>query len=339
MKDQSETIPALPDFLEVRRQNLTFDLAFATWQGPFDVWQRECLKLWRSTLPPTDPAPELIKKSGDRITLKFATGAETSGCLKRPPNTPAPYPAILLLHDHGGYFELGWEKLFANPKSRDYQKTFYGGRSPAEVFLEQGFAVMCVDALGWGSRYQGGYSQQQALAANAMGLGWSLAGLVASEDIQAAQWLACQPDIDANRIGAFGFSFGALRAWQLAALSPLIKTAASLSWMAERQALMAPDAPLLRGQSAYYFLHPFISNRLDFPDMAGLAAKKPLFFRSGEGDRHMPVDSVTSAWNKITGICTEANGPVPDVRLHDKAHTCPEECLHEAASFFKTHLI
>lgn len=315
---------------------MPLDLEFDRRRESFAEWREVLLGLWNAGLPPCQDIPEGELSEG-RVRLRFATGATADGRLELPLGNP-PFPAVLLLHDHGGTFELGWKKLFDLEESRHDLERHYAGQSPATAFLEAGFAVLCLDAIGWGARQAGGYDQQQALAANAMGLGWSLAGLVAGEDVQAAAWLAERPEIDAGRVGAFGFSFGGFRAWQVAALSPQIRAAASASWMARRVDLMRPGAPLLRGQSAYCFLHPNLAARADFPDLAGLAAGKAMFFRSGKGDPHMPEASVLRAWEKVDAICRAAGGPQPDTGLHDHAHTCPAETLAEAVEFLHSRL-
>lgn len=328
--------PALPAFLERRRQALPMSLAFAAARGPFRVWEERLRTLWRAELPDCDaPAEGLC--DGTRVTLAFSTGAEAEGVFLCP-HGPGPHPAILLLHEHGGSFETGWEKLCDLPASQETRARLYEGRAPAQAFLEAGFAVLCLDAPGWGRRWQGGGEAQQALASNALGLGWSLAGLVAAEDVQAALWLAGQPGIDAARIGAFGFSWGGFRAWQVAALCAQVRAHASLSWMACRADLMRPGAPLLRGQSAFWMLHPGLAHHADFPDLAGLCGAKPQFYRSGRGDPHMPEDSVARAWDRLAAIAAAAGGPAPDTGFHDRAHTCPAATLDAAVAFLTRSL-
>lgn len=326
----------LPPFLAARRDALPMDLAFASARGPYSVWADRLMRAWQAGLPPMGGAAK-GKRDGTDVSLTFATGATASGRFVLPKGK-GPFPAVLLLHDHGGAFDQGWQKLFDDPASMETRARHYDGAAPATAFLEAGFAVLCLDALGWGARQTGGYEGQQALAANALGLGWTLAGLVAGEDAQAAAWLAKQPEIDPTRIGAFGFSFGGFRAWQVAALSPHIAAHASLSWMACRADLMQPNAPLLAGQSAFYMLHPTIAARADFPDLAGLCGQKPQFYRSGRGDRHMPEASTHRAWTQIARIAKAAGVPAPDTAMHDAGHTCPRASLDEAITFLSRHL-
>ncbi len=72
----------------------------------------------------------------------------------------------------------------------------------APNLVRRGYCVMCVDAIGWGSRQGNGYASQQALAANLMQVGTSLAAVVAREDVQAAAYLMAHPQVDATRVAA-----------------------------------------------------------------------------------------------------------------------------------------
>lgn len=324
----------LPAFLEARRRSLANRQNSGTADGDTTRTKDALRAHWLAMLPPHH-GPIGAKVDGERVTLRLSTGAEAEGSLRLPPGS-GPHKAVLLLHDHGGAFELGWKKLFARAESAAGLARHYGGVAPAEVLLSRGFAVLCLDALGWGGRQTGGYLAQQALAANAMHLGWSLAGIVAAEDLAAARWLAGHPAIDPGRIGAFGFSFGGFRAWQVLALSEHVAAAASISWMARRTGLMRDGAPLLAGQSAFYMLHPGIG--ADYPEMAGLAAPKPLFLRSGVADRHLPADAVEAAWHDLDAIWRAAAAAPPDHAFHPDGHICPPALQAEAADFLAAAL-
>lgn len=334
MKTPSDPVPQLPGFLEARRTQMAYGLGFGHWQGDFAAWRTTLANLWHANLPPMAGLPD-AQASGSIVTLTFATGAVAQGIFYLPPG-PGPHPAVLLLHDHGGEFTKGWRKMTA--AGGESPAPHYCGVAPFDMLADAGFAVLCMDALGWGARQTGGYGAQQALAANAMHLGWSLAGLVAAEDVQAAAWLSAHPAIDPRRVGAFGFSYGGFRSWQVAALSPHIAAAASISWLARRAELMSADAPLLRGQSAFYMLHPALGGMADFPDMAGLAAGKTLMFLSGLEDRHMPVGAVQNGWDDLGRICAAARAPLHDSGFFPGGHICDGGVQAEAADFLSAAL-
>ncbi|WOI57769.1 hypothetical protein [Palleronia sp. LCG004] len=297
-------IDRLPDFLEIRRRG---------WTGP-----PADLSAWRATLPPHDGLPE-VRRRGIRVAFRFATGARATGVFLR---GERPGPAILALHEHGGDFVRGWGKL-ARPSAH------YHGLAPLRAIRAAGLSVLCLDAVGFGARWSGGYEAQQALAAGAMGLGWSLAGITAAEDMQAARWLASLDGV--TSVGAFGFSFGGFRAWQVLALSKAVSAAASIGWMACRADMLAAGSPFLRGQSAFHFLHPGIA--ADYPDLAAAAAPKPLFLRVGRGDRHMPEASAARAFARIASL-----HPTVDAGFHDERHTCPRDVLTASIDFLRDRL-
>lgn len=252
--------------------------------------------------------------SANRLRLSFSNGGEAEAFLLLP-HRQAPMPALLMLHDHGATFDIGKEKMVPPPTSdvkeeaaRAWVDQFYGGRFPAEEAARRGYVVLSVDALGWASRRGNGYEAQQALAANLMQFGVSLASVVAMEDVAAARFLADLPQVDRGRVASFGFSFGGFRAWQVAALSSDISGFCAASWMGTLGGLMQPGGNQLRGQSAFYMLHPQIAGKLDYPDFAGLAAPKPGYFLSGDEDRHFPPPVVADAYARLRELWTAADG-------------------------------
>lgn len=314
---------AMLPFLATRREEMVYNLAL---REPFAEWQAEALAAWQAALPP----------DGDCTfdgTFRYSTGGQGDGVLLLPEGD-GPHPAVLLLHDHGGEFRIGWQKMVASPEGEAHVQRHYGGRFLANWLRDQGYAVLVTDALGWGSRYAGGYDQQQALAAQAMQLGWSLAGIVAAEDVQAAKWLAHHPKIDPTRIAAFGFSFGGYRAWQVAALSPHINATVALSWMARRKGLLVDGNNMLKGQSAFYMLHPTLTARMDFPDMAAVGATRPMFLRTGDNDRHFPFAAANAAHDDLRRMWRSTL----DIGFFTGEHHCGL-ALQDEAALFLNHTI
>jgi dienelactone hydrolase len=262
------------------------------------------------------------------------------------PAGAGPHPAVLLLHDHGSAFRIGKEKVVTpwdDPAraalATDWQARLYDGASLGHMLLARGFAVLAADALGWGSRKGNGYATQQALAANMMQFGLSLAGVVAAEDGQMARWLARHPAIDAGRVAVMGFSFGGYRAWQAAALCPEIAAGVAIGWMARRPDLMRPGNNQLRGQSAFYMLHPGLGGTMDHSDIAGLAAPKPMQFLSGTHDPHFPAAAARAAFGDLQRIWRAAGAAQAlDTALVDAAHVFTAGQQARASAFLERHL-
>ncbi|WP_276617451.1 dienelactone hydrolase family protein [Qingshengfaniella alkalisoli] len=311
-------------------------LGFRNRRDDARFWRKQVQYAYLAAIPPCSRAANSVDRSAldperQRLKLRFESGAE-SDALFIFPTSDKPLPAVLMLHDHGGEFDIGWQKMSADSAGRHWVDRYYGGVFAADRLAAQGFAVLVVDAFGWGSRYAGGFEAQQANAANAMQLGWSLAGIVASEDVQAARWLAQQDGVDPNRVASWGFSFGAFRAWQVAALCPDIKASVSIAWMARRHGLMLEGNKLLLGQSYFYMLHPSLTGALDFPDMAGAGAGKPLFMRCGDADPLFPAQSVVGAYQDLSDIWADFDAKV-DCTLFTGGHECSPDVQDQAARF------
>lgn len=65
-------------------------------------------------------------------------------------------PAVIVLHDHGGFKYFGKEKITAIPNEppilREFKMECYGGKSWATELAKRGFAVLVPDAFLFGSR-------------------------------------------------------------------------------------------------------------------------------------------------------------------------------------------
>lgn len=200
--------------------------------------------------------------------------------------------------------------------ARRWADKYFSGNFIADDLAKAGFVVLAADTLGFGERgsmsdpavqaagQQGlgatmHYTEQQQLAANLLARGHSLAGFVALEDLQLAAFLASQPEVKPKHISALGFSMGAYRVWQLAALSPHISSGIGIGWFANIADLTAQGSNLSKGQSSFYLLHPGLLQQLDVADIAALAAPKPLLILAGAEDPLIPSASVQAAFTQL----------------------------------------
>ncbi|MET9811410.1 dienelactone hydrolase family protein [Streptomyces sp. NPDC006355] len=315
----------LPEFHPALKDALTFPLAwgrspvrdFRAWRRAARATVEEHLLVERQDSTPY--APEFGDRSpGDGFTRESVTVSLTRyervrGVLLTP-HGRGPFPAVLLLHDHGARFDIGKEKLVRPwydetrlASARTWADKYFSGRFVGDELARRGYVVLSLDALGWGDRGPLAYEQQQALASTFYNLGSSLAGLMAREDERAAAFLAGLDRVDARRVAAVGFSMGAYRAWQTAALSDHIAAAASVCWMTGLKEMMVPGNNTLRGQSAYYMLHPGLARHLDIPDVASIAAPRPMLFFHGGLDPLFPAEGVRVAYDKLRAVWRARN--------------------------------
>lgn len=305
----------LDESLAARQQAYAPRLA---WR-PEAAWRAEALAVARRLIlqPGDDGSPfetrRLAREDRDdhvaeRLALRMSDGSHAEALWLRP-KTPGPWPAVLLLHDHGARFDLGAAKLI-RPLAGDatlgaaeaWAARYFAGRFVGEALVRCGHAVLAVDALGWGSRSRPGFGRddQQALAAHLMQLGAHWAGLIASDDLRSLRWLREQVDVDRRRLAVFGFSMGAFRAWQLAALDEGVRACIAAHWMAPRRdGLLRPGEHSLLGQSAFAMLHPGLAAELDHPDVAALIAPRPLLLLASPEDALFPFDAVQRARTQL----------------------------------------
>ncbi|MFC7534349.1 dienelactone hydrolase family protein [Actinoplanes sp. GCM10030250] len=295
----SVTAANLPVFAERLKAELDFPLAWPG-HGSFGGWKRRArAKVLESLLQPADRTPFDVQVIDEqpgpgyrRQQLLFnVTRHSRVRATMLVPDGPGPFPAALLLHDHGAKYDIGKEKLIEpwydetrRASAAAWSERYFSGRFPGHELATRGYAVLAVDALGWGDRGGLTYEGQQALASNMFNLGSSLAGLMALEDVRAAAMLAARPEVDRRRVAAVGFSMGGYRAWQVAALSDHIAATVSVCWMTGLREMMVPGNNTLRGQSAFYMVHPGLFRHLDIPDIASIAAPRPMMVINGETD-------------------------------------------------------
>jgi len=308
----------MPAFFEAIKAKLDFKLAWTPQVKDLAAWRQAGRdKMWELSLqsPDTTPFNALVLEEQDRGSylarkIVFNITAESRvQALLLVPKGSGPFPAALMLHDHGSKFDIGKEKLVQTwnndarlESSKAWAKKFFSERFPGDELAKRGYVVLATDALGWGDRAALTFETQQAVAANSFNIGTSLAGIMALEDTRAAEFLAAQPGVDKKKVAAIGFSMGAFRAWQAAALSDAVTASIAVNWMATTQGLMVPGNNQLKGASAWNMLHPGMLRYLDFPDVASLAAPKPMLFFAGEKDGLFPVDAVNASFDKMRKV-------------------------------------
>ncbi len=310
----------LPVFYDKLASRMDYPLSWLQGgHGDFAAWRQkararvvECLL----TPPPAAPfEPKIIAEQdrGNYVARKVVfnlTGDSRVLAFLLVPKSAGPHPAVLLLHDHGAKFDIGKEKViepWAEPpekieSARKWVTQCYGGRFIGDELARRGYLCFATDMLNWSDRGGGGYDNQQALAANLFQLGASWAGLIAHEDLRAAEFLATRPEVDGKRVAAMGLSVGGFRTWQIAALSDRIAAGVSVCWMATRKGLMMPGNNQTGGQSAFTMIHSGLADQLDYPDVASIACPKPMMFICGKRDKLFPVESIEAAFARMQKV-------------------------------------
>jgi dienelactone hydrolase len=358
--------PAIPDaqvgtlypFVRKTADRFTFELSFL--QERFrdvEAWKREARAKVRSLLqydpPPCDPKPEILERvdRGDYIREKllFNTTPDirVPAYLLLPKGERRRRPAIVALHDHGGFFVWGKEKIVAtdaeHPALAEFKQQSYAGRSFADDLARRGYVVIAIDMFYWGERrmllpedppswrdrermsaeevraFNRRASDNTWLAAVGLfeaGITWS--GVMFMDDIRTIDYLVTRPEVDPERIGCCGLSVGGFRSAHLAGLDPRVKAAIVVGWMSTYGDMLPSHLTSIGPMKVV----PGLYKSMDLPDVVSMTAPGGLMVIHGTRDRLFPAEGVSAAYDKIAKVYTKAG--VPD-RFQGVTYDGPHE--------------
>lgn len=326
----------------------------------FRAWRREARQTLIDSLGEPPPraafAPQILATEdrgsyvAHRVSLALNGWERVLGYLLVPKGA-GPFPGAVALHDHGAHFSIGKEKVVrpfdvGPDRTADAQAWVtgaYDGVWIGDALAARGWVVFATDALFWGDRGSPGgstYEDQQALAANLLHLGMSWAGVMLWDDLRSAEFLQSRPEVDPERIAAIGLSVGGYRTWNLAAATDIVRAGAAICWLGDTQGLTAPGNNQTRGQSSYSMLQPLIRNRLDYPDVAGIACPKPMLFFNGTEDPLFPVATVERSVAGLRRIWDDQDaGDRLETRLWPVPHRFDNDMQQAAFEFLERHLM
>lgn len=351
----------MPIYYEKMKAQLTWPLAWRHCSDmSFDDWRVKARQRLDSCLLPVPSASVTYdmqvvaseKREGYRalkIVFNLTEWSRVPAYLLIPEGK-GPFPAIVMLHDHGAHFTIGKEKMIrpfgiSQEMKQDADKwvmKYYDGQYVGDYYATHGYVVLAIDALYWNERGRKegvDYDGQQALAANLMQMGMNWAGVITYDDVRSVEFLASLPQVDRERIGALGFSMGAHRAWMLAALTDVVKVGVAVCWMNTTDYLMTLTNNQNRGGSAYAMLVPGLRLWMDYPDVASIACPKPMLFFNGSHDKLFPLDGTKDAYRILREVWESQNaGDRLVTKLWDSAHFFSKAMQEEILEFFRKHL-
>lgn len=303
--------------------------------------------------PRVAPRSEVIRRTdrGDHVQedLTFQTTADVRvpATVLIPKAARLPAPGIVVLHDHGGMYAWGCEKVVEGEDEhsvlREFKQQFYGGKSIATELARRGNVVITIDMFYWGQRrmlldddppsyrdprtmtkeeiaaFNRRAGQNEPLVARSLftaGVTWP--GVVLWDDLRTIDYLATRPEVDAKRLGCVGLSVGGYRSFLLAALDPRMRVAVDVGWMTSLGSQIARHVVNTIGFSFHII---GLYRYLDLPDLAAPIAPRSLMVISGSQDRLFPPKGVEAAFAKIDQCFRKAG--VPDrqrCRMYDAPH-------------------
>ena len=259
------------------------------------------------------------------------------------------HPAVNLLHDHGAHLSIGKEKMirpfavdstvFADANA--WAKQLYEGQYLGDYLARNGYVVFSIDAPLWGERgRKEGVDRKKydIIAGNMMMAGQNLCAYMHRDDIMSTAFLASLPFVDKDRIGAAGCSMGAYRTWMLSALSDDIKAGCAICWMITTEAQLTKKYGR-KENGGFANTIPNLRRYMDYPDIASLAAPKPMLFVSGKRDKLFPIQGVEDAFNKMHAVW-DAMGASEKLEtfILDQPHECNLNNQKMILEFFNRNL-
>ncbi len=303
---------------------------------------------------PTPPNARVVSRTErdgyreEYVTFQTTPDIRVPAFVLVPKNAKFPAPGIVALHDHGGFYMWGKEKLLEHqdehPAVTAFRKDAYGGRSIAAERARRGYVVVVIDMFYGGERrmilgddpveyrtrprdmtkeqinaFNSRSGQNEQLVARSLmtaGILWP--GVMLWDDIRTVDYLATRPEVDPKRMACVGLSVGGYRSFMLGALDPRMKAAVDVGWMTSLGSQIKRNVIHSVGLT---FHIPGLYRYVDLPDLSALVAPRALMVINGSRDGLFAPEGVKGAFEKI-GRCYQKAG-VPEKQscvMYDGPH-------------------
>ncbi len=319
-------------WIRSEKPKLSFDGAsyedFVGWRVKFKERLLELLGRWPKKVPLN---PEVVESVdlGDYVREKVIYDVDEYSSVSAYVLVPKDVgsgrrPGILAAHGHGrGKVDVcGVVKdkeeydRFIKPLNYDY----------AVGFVKRGYVVIAPDWRGFGERsspeeWVRPHRDKCNVNYFAYGyLGYHLLTLQIWDGMRTIDYLQSRSEVDGDRIGCAGLSFGGTMTMYLAALDDRVKVACISGYLST----IRGDAMGMRAKAnfcgAQYM--PGLLRIGDIPDVAGLIAPKPLLIEMGERDTCFVIDDAKRAYEKLKRIYMAAGAPERlDCDIHPGGHS------------------
>ncbi|MCC9168211.1 dienelactone hydrolase family protein [Pontibacter harenae] len=261
---------------------------------------------------------------------------KTEAFLLIPDNLTKPAPAVIALHDHGGFYFFGKEKHTYTDNQpallKEYVQNLYDGRYYADELAKRGFIVLCPDAPYFGSQklnpallvdakgYEkkiGGADESErikiynkqvagpnevAMNKTILTAGTTWLGMIVQNDKVAVDFLLSRPEVDKDKIGCIGLSLGGLRSNYLFGLDSRIKTGVVAAFSTTYQHMLQQHA-----HHTWMMYVPRQYEFLDLPDVPSLNAPRPLMIMNCNQDKLFSIAGMQAAEQKLSTIYSRMN--------------------------------
>lgn len=261
----------------------------------------------------------------EELVLNFDGLHSVSAYFLRPINKEGPFKTVIFNHSHGGNYDLGKDELI---KGNVYlQRPTY-----AEELTKIGYAVLCFDAWGFGSRND---QTEGELFKEALWKGQVLWGKMVYDSLRAVDYVSSRSDVDQSHIGTLGMSMGGVMAWWLAALEPRIKVCIDICGMVEFDALI--ESGNLDRHGIYFYV-PKLLQSFTTSDINALIAPRPHMSLAGNNDDLTPRKGLDIVDEQMKATYKDTNESAWQMVRSEEGHVETAEMREAVKSFLKKWL-
>lgn len=288
----------------------------------FTAWQetrRKELRALLGDLPRHDSSkpPRLVrieKHVGftlEHLEFDFNGLEPVPGLLLIPDQLQKPAPCMLYCHAHFGTYGIGKDELL---NGREVMPAY------APVYAKKGIVTLAIDSWCFGQRnhLNGDTHGESDTFKQMLWEGRTLFGMMLFDELRSIDYLLGRPEVDPKRVGVFGLSMGATKAWWLSALDPRITACMDLCCLTDFDELIQTNN--LSGHGVYYYI-PGLLKKFNTSTINELIVPRPHLSLSGRLDRLTPPRGVEKIRDYLLPLYRQ-HGREKDLRieLFDCAH-------------------
>ncbi len=223
----------------------------------------------------------------ENLHFQSRPGLYVTANLYVPKNLARPAPAILYVCGHAPVVTNG---------------VSYGTKAAYQHhgiwFARNGYVCLVIDTLESGEILGEHHGTYRAGLWWWNARGYTPAGVETWNGLRALDYLSTRPEVDTNRFGITGRSGGGAYSWFITAMDDRIKAAAPVAGITDLENHVVDGA--VEGHcDCMFFVN---THRWDYPQLAALAAPRPLLLGNTDADSIFPLDGVVRLHSKVRRI-------------------------------------
>ncbi len=223
----------------------------------------------------------------ENLHFQSRPGLYVTANLYVPKNLTKPAPAVLYVSGHGPVVTNGIS--YGNKVSYQHHGAW---------FARNGYVCLILDTVQLGeiSGVHHGTYREGMWWWNSRG--YTPAGVECWNSMRALDYLSTRSEVDTNRFGVTGRSGGGAYSWFVTAMDERIKAAAPVAGITDLENHVVDGA--VEGHcDCMFFVNTY---RWDYPQLAALAAPRPLLIVNTDDDNLFPLDGVVRLRDKVRRV-------------------------------------